>query len=119
MIPKDSEVYLRLMLKHKLGYPLYGPEPKCGLPIEYRKRGVKIGDVGRITPDGAFDFLFSIDSSQASLVNPSILPRDFETIPPIGILSEDRFQPGEHLLSNDVKQTKDVFVICSGIRDDF
>ena len=86
--------------------------------MEYRKRGVRIGDVGRITPDGAFDFLFNIDSSQASSVNPPTLPKDFETIPPIEILSDEYFQPGECLLSDHVKQTKDMFVICIGIPDE-
>ena len=118
MIPKDSEVYLRLMLKHRHGYPLYRPEPNRGLPIEYRKKGVRIGDVGRITPDGSFDFLFNIDSSQANSVNPPILPRDFETIPPIGIISNDYFQPGEHLLSDHVKQTRDALVLSFVIRDE-
>jgi hypothetical protein len=107
------------MLKHKQGYPLYRPGPKRGLPMEYRKRGVRIGDVGRITPHGAFDFLFNIDSSQASSVNPSTLPRDFETIPPIEIISEDHFQPGEHLLSDHVKQTENTCAACSGIFNEF
>ena len=83
--------------------------------MEYRKKGVSIGDVGRITADGSFDFLFNIDSSRARLVNPSTLPRDFETIPSIGVISNDYFQPGEHLLSDHVKQTKDTFVVCFGI----
>jgi len=107
MIPKDSEVYLRLMLKHKHGYPLYRPGPKRNLRMEYRKRGVRIGDVGRITPDGAFDFMFNIDSSQATSVNPPNLPTNFETIPPIEIRSKRYFKPGQHLLSEHVKQTKD------------
>ena len=117
MIPRDSEVYSRLMLKHKRGYPLYRPEPSRGLPIEYRKKGISIGDVGRITPDGGFDFLFNIDSSRASLVNPPCLPRDFQTIPPIQIIANDFFQRGERLLSDHVNQTKDTFVICFGIWD--
>ena len=118
MIPIDAEVYLRLMLKHKRGYPLYRPEPKRSLLMEYRKRGVRIGDVGRITPDGAFDFLFNIDSSQASSVNPPTLPKDFETIPPIEILSNEHFQPDDYLLSDHVKQTKDTFVTFFDIPDE-
>jgi hypothetical protein len=112
MIPRDSELYLRLMLKHCHGYPLYRPEPTRSLPMEYRRKGVKIGDVGRITPDGSFDFLFNVDSAQATSVNPPNLPRDFETMPPIEIISYDYFQPGENVLSDHVKQTKDTLVIC-------
>jgi hypothetical protein len=95
------------MFELKHGYPLYRPEPKRSLGMEYRKRGVRIGDVGRVTPDGAFDFMFNIDSSEASLVNPPTLPRNFETILPIEISSEPYFLPGHHLLSDHVKQTKD------------
>jgi hypothetical protein len=75
--------------------------------MEYQKRGVGVGDVGRITPDGGFDFMFNIDSSLASLVNPLTLPRNFETIPPVEIRSDPYFLPGESLLSDHVKQTKD------------
>jgi hypothetical protein len=75
--------------------------------MEYRRRGVRIGDVGRVTPDGTFDFMFNIDSSQAGSVNPPTLPTNFETIPPIEIKSDRYFLPGQHLLSDNVKQTND------------
>lgn len=104
-------MYPRLMLKHRHGYPLYGPEPPENLPIQYRKKGVRIGDVGTITPDGAFDFLFNVDSSQADSINPHTLPSDFETIPPIESLSDDYFPPGEHLLSDYVEQTREELVL--------
>ncbi|KZP23682.1 hypothetical protein FIBSPDRAFT_453371 [Athelia psychrophila] len=56
----DSQVYARQLLPKKHGYPMYYPEPLDDLPLEYRKRGVGIGDVGIIKPNGAFQFVFNI-----------------------------------------------------------
>ncbi|KAF8624198.1 hypothetical protein AX17_007187 [Amanita inopinata Kibby_2008] len=44
------------------------------------KKGVRIGDVGRATPDGAFDFLFNICLPRDHPINPHVLPEGFETL---------------------------------------
>ncbi|KAF9025584.1 hypothetical protein BDZ89DRAFT_953712 [Hymenopellis radicata] len=36
------------------------PEPDQSLPIEYRNRGIRVGDVGLMTEDCGFDFLFNV-----------------------------------------------------------
>jgi hypothetical protein len=51
------------MLTHGAGYPLYMPTPSIGLPLAHRKAGIKVGDVGVITANGAFDFLFNVCQS--------------------------------------------------------
>jgi hypothetical protein len=56
----DSEVYERLLRPKGHGQPFWNPELDNNLPYQYRQRGVSIGDVGIITPDGEFHFLFSI-----------------------------------------------------------
>ena len=55
----DPDTYARILLTQRIGYPLWRPNPS-GLPVEHRKQGVKIGDVGKILYDGRFLFLFNV-----------------------------------------------------------
>ncbi|KIM79349.1 hypothetical protein PILCRDRAFT_48436, partial [Piloderma croceum F 1598] len=55
-----SEVYGRLLLLEKLGYPLWYPDLDENLSHEYRDQGIRIGDVGIITGAGQFDFQFNV-----------------------------------------------------------
>jgi hypothetical protein len=57
------DIYRDCLLPLKHGYPLYRSEPDHGLPSAYRAKGVSIGDVGIIAPEGYFDFLFNICKS--------------------------------------------------------
>ncbi|KAJ7765368.1 hypothetical protein B0H16DRAFT_1260485, partial [Mycena metata] len=65
----DSQLYSRLLFPKGHGYPLYRPQPPEDLPAEYRKSGACIGDVGVITPDGYFDFIFNICAPADSPIN--------------------------------------------------
>ena len=56
----DHEIYYSHLLTKKRGSPLWIPGPGMQLPIEYRRQGISIGDVGIITESGGFDFLFNI-----------------------------------------------------------
>ncbi|KAJ6451930.1 hypothetical protein C8R45DRAFT_883168, partial [Mycena sanguinolenta] len=56
----DCEIYCNQLLRRRRGFPLYVPEPSETLPAEYQVEGVQIGDVGTVTPEGIFDFLFNI-----------------------------------------------------------
>ncbi|KAF8984060.1 hypothetical protein BDQ17DRAFT_1437163 [Cyathus striatus] len=57
------------------------PSSYQNLPLEYRRKGVSHGDIGIITSDGAFDFLFNIWYSAQDPINPSDLPEDFVSLP--------------------------------------
>ncbi|TFK38870.1 hypothetical protein BDQ12DRAFT_83332 [Crucibulum laeve] len=74
--------YIEQMLPLKHGYPLWLPEPDFNLPLEYRREGISIGDVGIITPDGGFDFLFNIWLSSTHSINPRDLPESFDSSTP-------------------------------------
>ncbi|KAJ7506663.1 hypothetical protein B0H11DRAFT_239064, partial [Mycena galericulata] len=58
----DVELYVRLMLPQGLGYPMWCPGPNLDphVPLQYRRLGTSIGDVGMITQDGIFDFVFNV-----------------------------------------------------------
>lgn len=66
------------LLPKRYGYPLWFPEPRRGLSPQYRSVGVDIGDVGMITYDGRFDFLFNICRSADDPVNSLGVPAYFE-----------------------------------------
>ncbi|KAJ7800606.1 hypothetical protein B0H13DRAFT_1482750, partial [Mycena leptocephala] len=56
----ESGNYPIQLLYQGRGFPLYVPGPRVNLPVQYRREGVAIGDVGRIAPEGNFDFFFNI-----------------------------------------------------------
>lgn len=51
----ESDLYARLLFSRGRGHPLWIPEPPDDLCEDYRKGGVRIGDVGIVTADGNFD----------------------------------------------------------------
>ncbi|KAJ7698730.1 hypothetical protein B0H17DRAFT_913006, partial [Mycena rosella] len=76
----DSQLYSRLLLSKGAGYPLWQPEPYDDLPMEYKETGVRIGDVGIITSDGAFDFVFNICVAIDDPINSVGVPDGFEIV---------------------------------------
>ncbi|KZP15437.1 hypothetical protein FIBSPDRAFT_977812 [Athelia psychrophila] len=77
-----SRVYARQLLPLRYGYPLYYPEPLDNLSLELRKRGINIGDVGHVTPEGRFHFAFNIFTPQANrAINRSGVPDGFREMP--------------------------------------
>lgn len=86
-----SDCYARILLTKRIGYPLWVPEPS-EYPQEYHREGVSVGDIGVITFDGRFDFIFNICLPSYHPVNcqapPALEPlgeftraRDVTTIP--------------------------------------
>src|ERR1700691_6290178 len=78
--PPPSEVYTRLLLPKLHGYSLFIAEPDDNLPLEYRTKGTSIGDVGIITADASFDFVFNICVSANDPVNCHGVPDGFEQL---------------------------------------
>lgn len=60
-----------------------------------------IGDVGILTPEGGFNFLFNILRPSSDPINPDDLPGDFSPLFPrlndIDILNHKVFSQGSHL----------------------
>ncbi|KAK7051967.1 pleiotropic drug resistance ABC transporter protein, partial [Favolaschia claudopus] len=80
-----SEVYRSAMLLKKQGYPLYKPQPQ---EKPYREEGIAIGDVGRITTEGLFEFLFNIFVGADNSIN-EFCPEGFIPLPPYNPDSRD------------------------------
>ncbi|KAF8437949.1 hypothetical protein L210DRAFT_3369256, partial [Boletus edulis BED1] len=63
------------------GYPLWTPELKIQLRENYQLEGLKIGDVGIVSPnDGSFDVLFNITLPQSEQPYPRLVREDFTPI---------------------------------------
>jgi hypothetical protein len=110
-----SDVYARQLLAKHYGYPLFVPEPDDGLPVSYRNKGASIGDVGIITPDGSFDFLFNICVPANDPVNCYGVPDGFERVPidpgEISLLN-NMHPPGSDVSSASVKRAN-ISLECS------
>ena len=81
-IPSPHEIYYNQLLSQKRGSPLWIPGPGTQLPIEYRKEGISIGDVGIITNVGRFDFLFNICQPAGGAINRRGVPEPFSRLNP-------------------------------------
>lgn len=49
------------------------PTPPDGLPLSHRENGVRVGDVGVITGNGAFHFLFNVFEENDRPIESTIL----------------------------------------------
>ncbi|KIK62477.1 hypothetical protein GYMLUDRAFT_164878 [Collybiopsis luxurians FD-317 M1] len=101
--PVESEVYARSMLPQKKGYPLWEPKPDEHLPEEYRRVGVRIGDVGFLNESGGFDYLFNVCLPAEHPVNAGRVPPDFEQL--LGMddprdITRRTYPLGSHIPSN-------------------
>ncbi|KAF7293959.1 Pleiotropic drug resistance ABC transporter protein [Mycena kentingensis (nom. inval.)] len=98
-ILSDSEIYSNKLLCAKRGLPIYDPAPIRNLPSEYRRLGVMIGDVGRVTPDGVFDYFFNVYRPADDAVNAHGVHPDFRPLPIYdyrGVLDQQQ-QPGSYV----------------------
>jgi len=93
----SCEVYRRHMSVRKKGrHPLWIPQPNLQLPLDYRRHGTQVGDVGIITEDGAFDFMFNICHPATGSVDQPNLPAGFQPIYPPVIPEKEVVVLAEH-----------------------
>jgi hypothetical protein len=103
-----SETYQRLLLPKGHGFPIYFPGLFDSLPTACRDRGVSIGDVGIITEDGGFDFLFNVCLPDNHAVNIGRTPPSFEMVPLDEFIDlgsrECGFPPDSSVVSSCIKK---------------
>lgn len=98
-----GEIYARLLLPQKRGYALWKPKPGNWLPEEYRKEGVRIGDVGIITEFGEFDYFFNACLPADHQLNKDRVPQDFRPFQDVDVADiwSERDAPGSFVSNND------------------
>ncbi|KAF5312616.1 hypothetical protein D9619_002401 [Psilocybe cf. subviscida] len=69
---ESPDVYVDCLMTESRGYPLWIPSPNRSLPILNRTLGVSIGDVGVLTLEGGFDFLFNIFHDATHPINAAV-----------------------------------------------
>jgi hypothetical protein len=107
MSENDGEVYARLLLPKRLGFPLWIPQPHRNLPSEYRRNGVNIGDVGIVTSGGVFDFLFNICLPSHHHINGDRVPNDFKPLePPDPVDIIDVTIASTHIASGSIERSQ-------------
>ena len=90
----DSEIYARNLLPLRHGYPLWRPKPQHPSP-EYNITGVQVGDVGFITRDGEFEFLFNICLPKDHIFQHYGVPDNFEQFKEFVSIKEDPTMYGQ------------------------
>ena len=113
MVLEDSEqssnaIYERQMLPKKRGFPLWIPQPNLLAPLMHRRKGVIIGDLGRVTAYGAFDVVFNICKAAGHPDNPDELPDGFT---PLNLKTNDihlfqEYTSGSYIASASVKKLR-------------
>ncbi|KAL0571101.1 SCF ubiquitin ligase complex subunit cdc4 [Marasmius crinis-equi] len=82
-------------------------EPNNALSAQYLEAGVRIGDIGVLTDDGGFDFVFNVCCSGDDPINQFGVPPGFKPLRwDTGSRREisRRFRPGVPILSKSAKQ---------------
>ncbi|SJL09903.1 uncharacterized protein ARMOST_13284 [Armillaria ostoyae] len=78
--PRAHIIYTKLLLRRGHGYPLWIPESDYNLPDVYRDKGVSVGDLGILTDDGGFDFLFNVCAEADDPVHQGHVPPQFQPL---------------------------------------
>ncbi|KAF9530575.1 hypothetical protein CPB83DRAFT_168396 [Crepidotus variabilis] len=76
-----AQVYFDCLLCERRGSPIYIPSPDRNLPKEYRRNGVRPGDVVVINNDGGVSYFFNIFSSADDPINRGRVPPSFRPFP--------------------------------------
>ncbi|KAF9471386.1 hypothetical protein BDN70DRAFT_926168 [Pholiota conissans] len=100
----NYDIYREQLELQRRGIPLWIPESNGCLPMIYQRTGVTIGDVGIVTPSGAFSFVFNICLPRDHPSQPDDLPQDFKPISlrPRDIRKFIEFKSGSHLASKAI-----------------
>ncbi|KAJ7579024.1 hypothetical protein C8J56DRAFT_334850 [Mycena floridula] len=122
----EAQTYSSSLLPKRHGYPLWLPEPHGNLPTEYRRNGLRIGDVVILTEDGGFDYMFNIFADETESINQGRTPHGFN---PLALDEQDvlywenRHKPGASISTMNVKKlelnSEAAMTVIPGIPSEF
>lgn len=111
-IMASNIIYRDLLMHKRHGLPFWTPEPDANLPEAYRKLGISIGDLGLLTDDGGFDYLFNIHAAADDPVNQHFgTPDYFSPLPlnpDLDIRKIELFHNQESCITNGVSSQQSV-----------
>ncbi|KAK0435528.1 hypothetical protein EV421DRAFT_1716647 [Armillaria borealis] len=92
------------------GFPLWFPDLDSNLPAAYRASGTRVGDLGYITDDGGFAYLFNVCAPADDAINIGRVPPNFKPLAIPDYDSPDRVWQGAYprhsaLTTSHVRQT--------------
>ena len=109
-IQRPCDIYYRHLSVKGRGSPLWLPAVGRQLSIDYRRKGISIGDVGLITFFGSFDFLFNILLPAEHPIHNGRVPEGFIPLdPPLeaeDLDFQEEFAEDSYLASASVKKAQ-------------
>ncbi|KAJ3774189.1 hypothetical protein FB446DRAFT_771237 [Lentinula raphanica] len=99
----EHELYARMLLLSKRGYPLWKPKARSTQhPELYKRNGVHIGDVGLLSQFGGFDYLFNVCHGADHELNLGRVPKDFRPVSGFDAndVVESTYRPGDYVASD-------------------
>ncbi|KAK0196278.1 hypothetical protein F5146DRAFT_976150 [Armillaria mellea] len=105
---RAQAIYIPLMLGLGHGFPLWFPDMDSNLPPSYRVAGTRVGDLGYITDDGGFAYLFNVCAPANDAINEGRVPPNFQPLvvphPSVRTWQETHPRPSA-LTTSHVQQT--------------
>jgi len=110
--PADYDIYYLQLLAKQRGSPMWIPGPDMNLPTEYRRDGIRIGDVGILCRSEGFSFLFNIFLPADHPINEGKVPSGFEPFEASNLRHELKkqvvFGPKSYLTSASVSTSSNM-----------
>lgn len=80
----SADIYRHELLFLRHGLPLWKPSPNANLPTDYLCNGTSIGDLGVLTDDGGFDYMFNVHAKATDPINSQLgTPDNFVAMDPL------------------------------------
>ncbi|KZV93490.1 hypothetical protein EXIGLDRAFT_612881 [Exidia glandulosa HHB12029] len=104
--------YRELLYQHGHGYPFWIPEPSDALSKEQKAEGVRLGDVGILTDDGGFEYLWNVHLPADHPYNKSRVPSNFTPLAPLNETRDvrriDAFYPENTAISSSSVKKREI-----------